>query len=235
MPRTTRRRALLAAASGIAALAGCAGSSEHSASVPAPIENRIDDYEVHRVRNEAGTPLFHREDARSADDAEDDGDGNDDSDDADGDAGGDEPRYRGGRRVLVSADDVADLAFADVPEAEELRSFVAETDFETASVYLLSMPIEECYTVSLRSVSVETDELENGELHPHAQFCQSLRPADVECETDRIHAVGFAIRLPMAAERSTGSGRGMSGSCPSSPRGEPFDPELEPANGGDGE
>ncbi|SMO78607.1 hypothetical protein [Halorubrum cibi] len=231
MPRTTRRRALLTAASGIAALAGCSGSSEHSASVPARTEDRIDDYEVRRVRNEAGTPLFRREDARSTEDGTD----GDAAGSADPDADDPDRRYRGGRRVLVSADDLVDLAFADAPEAEELRSFVAETDFETASAYLLSMPIGECYAVRLRSVSVEEDEIEDGDLHPRAQFCRSLRPADVECSTEGTHTVGFAIRLPVAAERSTGSGRGMSGSCGPSPRSEPFDPELEPASGGDEE
>jgi hypothetical protein len=62
-------------------------------------------------------------------------------------------------------------------------------------------------------VSVEPDELADGDLHPHADFCRAYRPADVDCNADEIHTVGFAIRIPVAADRSTGSGSGMSSSC----------------------
>jgi len=57
MSEVPRRRALLAAASGVAALAGCAGSE--SASNSYPREDRpIDHYELEKARDETGGALF---------------------------------------------------------------------------------------------------------------------------------------------------------------------------------
>ena len=59
MPQWTRRRALLAAASGCAALAGCAGSNEDRVSIPRYVgEESIEEYDVRRVRATGPRPLF---------------------------------------------------------------------------------------------------------------------------------------------------------------------------------
>ncbi|RLM72930.1 hypothetical protein [Halorubrum sp. Atlit-26R] len=195
MTDVSRRRALLAAASGIAALAGCSGSDSASNSYPSS-DRPIDGYELEKARDERGGALV-----------------------ADGDElpslSTDEraPQRRQTRRVLVAAADIDELTFAGTRAGERLRTFLAATDFESASAYLLTMPVRACREVRFRSVSVEPDELANDDLHPHADFCEAYRPADVECSADETHTVGFAIRLPVAAERSTGSGSGMSGSC----------------------
>jgi hypothetical protein len=195
MSDVPRRRALLAAASGIAALAGCAGSETVSNSYPS--RNRpIDDYELEKARDETGGALVASGDelpSLSTDERA--------------------RQRRQTRRVLVADEDLAALTFAETEPGDRLRSFLAATDFESASAYLLAMPVRACQEIRFRSVSVEPDELADDDLHPHADFCQAYRPADVECTADEIHTVGFAIRLPVAAERSTGSGSGMGGSC----------------------
>jgi hypothetical protein len=215
MPALTRRRALLAVASGVVALAGCSGERNDRPRIDRRNgEEPLEDYEARRVRNEDGAVLFaQRDELPTVTDDE-------------------RSRYvRSARAIVVSEDGLADLTFGEVPEAERLRSFAAETDFDAASMYLLAMPVEACYEIRLQSASVEWDELEDDDLHPHADFCRTYRPADVECEVDETHTVGFAIRLPVAAEQSTGSGRGMSSSCRSSMRGEFFDATVTPASG----
>ncbi|MFD1600349.1 hypothetical protein [Halobellus rarus] len=218
MPSLTRRRALLTVASGVAALAGCSSEADLPTIDRRGSHDTIEEYEARRVRNGDGAVLFaHGTELPTP------------SDEGRG-------RYaRRGRRVIVSADDLAELTFGDVQEAERLRSFVAETDFDSSSVYLLSMPVEACYEIHLQSASFEWDELERGDLHPHADFCRTHRPADIECSVEETHTVGFAIRLPVAAEQSSGMGRGMSSSCRPSPRGEYFNATVTPASGGDGE
>ncbi|WP_336022331.1 hypothetical protein [Halobellus salinisoli] len=218
MPDLTRRRALLAAASGVAALAGCSGESDRPTIDPPRDDETLDDYEARHVRNENGDVLFsRREELPTVTDDE-------------------RSRYaRSARSVVVSDEDLEALTFNDVPEAERLRGFAAETDFESASIYLFAMPVEACYELRLRSASVEWDELESDDLHPHADFCRTTRPADVECGADETHTAGFAIRLPVAAEESSGSGSGMSSSCGPTRRGDPFDPTVTPAEGGAGE
>jgi len=218
MPSLTRRRALLAVASGVAALAGCSSEADLPMIDRQRSHDTIEEYEARRVRNEDGAVLFaHGEELPTP------------SDEGRG-------RYaRNGRSVIVSEDDLAQLTFGDVQEAERLRSFVAETDFDSSSVYLLSMPVEACYEIHLESATVEWDELKREDLHPHADFCRTHRPADVECSVEETHTVGFAIRLPVAAEQSSGMGRGMASSCRPSPRGEYFNATVTPASGGGGE
>ena len=195
MSEVPRRRALLAAASGVAALAGCAGSE--SASNSYPREDRpIDHYELEKARDETGGALFASGDTLPS-------------------LSSDERarQRRGTTRVLLAEDDLADLTFAETEAGESLRSFCDAADFESASVYLLSMPVGACRDIRLRSVSIEPDEIADGDLHPQADFCQAYRPADVECDVADVHTVGFAIRIPVAADTSTGSGRGMRSTC----------------------
>lgn len=216
MSDLTRRRALLAVASGAVSLAGCAGEDDRPTIDRRNGERSIEGYDVRSVRNQQGAVLFAAAEAvpTPTDDGRD-------------------RRVRSARSVVVSDDGIEELAFGDVPEAERLRSFATATDFGTSSLYLFAMPVGACYEIRLRSVAVERDELEQDDLHPHADFCRSHRPADVECTVDETHTVGFAIRLPVAAEQSTGSGRGMSSSCRPSPRDEPFDATVTPAGGGE--
>ncbi|GAA0544644.1 hypothetical protein ABNG02_05305 [Halorubrum ejinorense] len=216
MSEVPRRRALLAAASGIAALAGCAGSE--SASNSALTRQRpVEEYELETARDERGSALFAEGETLP-------------SPSADGPA----RQHRRAHRVLVADDEAAALTFAETEPGEALRSFCDATDFDAASVYLIAMPVRACREILLESVTVDRDELAEGDLHPNADFCEAYRPADVECGPDEIHTAGFAIRMPVAASHSTGSGRGMSGSCR---RGDPpavFNSSAASDAGGDG-
>lgn len=214
---STRRRALLAVASGIATLSGCLGENDRPMIDRRGDERVIEDYEIRKVRNEDGAVLFTQAEALpTATDEDDDQHRN----------------VRSDWSVLVSEEGLIDLTFNDVPEARELRSFTAATEFDSASICLVSMPVEACYEIRLQSITIERDEIENDDLHPHTDFCRTYRPADVECGLEERHTVGFAIRVPVAAERSTGSGRGLSSSCRRSPRDESFDPRPNRTSGG---
>ena len=209
MPTVSRRHALQAVAAGIAGLAGCSDTTE-----TAQIEQRTDrrsltDYDTHTVRDTNGGVLFsHREELPETT--------------------GDHDRIaQSGRSVIVTDGGLDKLKFAATDLATSLRDFVAKTDFSQASIYLFAMPLKACYSLQLTSVSIDSDELQQGDLHPHADFCRTYRPADVACETGVEHTVGVAIRLPVAAEDSSGSGRGMSNSCHrSTSQMEPFDPNA---------
>ena len=187
--------------------------------VDRPRDDRtLDNYEARRVRDRDGGVLFTQRDELPT--LTDD----------------DQARYaRSARSVVVNQESFDGLTFAATPEAEQIRSFAAQTDFETSSLYLFSMPVDACYEVQLQSVSVEWDELENDDLHPHADFCRTYRSADTECSVGVVHTVGYAIRLPVAAEQSSGSGSGMGGSCRRPHRGEYFNGTVTPASGGGSE
>ncbi|QAU14242.1 hypothetical protein EKH57_17090 [Halorubrum sp. BOL3-1] len=212
-----RRRALLAAATGLAALAGCSGSDSASNSYPSD-DRRIDGYEPEKARDDTGGALVTAGDtlpSLSSDERA--------------------SQRRMTRRVLVADDDLTELTFAETTAGEMLRSFCDATDFGSGSVYLLAMPINACRESRLRSVSIEPDELATGDLHPHADFCRAYRPADVGCDADAVHTVGFAIRIPVAADRSTGGGHGMRRSCDPRDRPTVFNGSASPVTetGGD--
>jgi len=207
MPTVSRRHALQAVAVGIAGLAGCSDTTETTQIEPRSERRSLTDYDAHTVRDTNGRVLFsYREELPEAT--------------------GDHDRVsQRGRSVIVTDEGLDRLTFAANDPATSLREFVGRTDFSQASIYLLAMPLKACYSLQLTSVSIDADELQQGDLHPHADFCRTYRPADEECETGIEHTVGVAIRLPIAAEDSSGSGRGMSNSCDrSGPRVEPFDP-----------
>ncbi len=217
MPGLSRRQALLAVTTGIATLAGCTGDGDRPTLEDGNVDRIVENYEVRRVRNEDGAVLFGpgEELPTPSDDERD-------------------PMARRGRTVIVSAERYAELTFGDLPEAEELQAFIEATDFDSSSVYLLTYPVEACYELHLRSVAVESDSGETDDLHPHAGFCRSYRPADVACPLEEIHTIGVAIRLPMAAERASGSGGSMSSTCGPSPRGEYFNASVSPLAGDEG-
>ena len=216
MADVPRRRVLLAAASGAVALAGCAGSETASNSYPVRGERPIDGYELERTRDEGGEPILAGGEKRPSGETD------------------ERPQRRPrARRVLVSGDDLDALDFAETAAAGRLRAFLDGTDFESASAYLLSVPVTACRDVRLQSVGVEPSELADGDLHPRADFCRTYRPADVDCDAGELHTVGFAIRIPVAADRSTGSGSGMRGSCGQRERPSVFNASAA-GSGGDG-
>lgn len=207
----SRRQALSAVATSLAALSGCSASEEASTAEPTePGENLVEDYEFERVRSADGEVLF----ARALEIPT--------PDDRDG-----RPAAGYNYDLLTAAEELEDYSFADVPEAEQLRAFAAATDFDSESVYLFSTFVDACHEIEIESVSVD------GDGHPRGRFCQATRPADVACSTDEFHSVGYAIRLPVALDGASGQGGGMSSSCRRRPPRVSFDADVTPRGGED--
>ncbi|WP_280536937.1 hypothetical protein [Halopenitus sp. POP-27] len=115
------------------------------------------------------------------------------------------------QELIVDADRVAEIAFADGVPAEaaaSARSFLAATDFETQSVFFRTLGIESCERYRIHSVSWEQD-------HVEFEYCRELRPPDRSCTADTWDAVGLFIRLPVTFRSPTAlSGSGASGRSP---------------------
>ncbi|WP_225333105.1 hypothetical protein [Halomicrobium urmianum] len=213
----SRRRALSALAGGLAAsVAGCSGSDDGPPSPDHRDRQRtVEDYELEQVRNADAAVLFTEADELPTPVEIDD-------------RRSGRPPGTYGSTYVVSADDLADLTFGDVPEADQLREFVAATDFESASVYLFSTPVTACHEIRVQSVALDPD----GD--PDGDFCRATLPADVECGTDDFDTVGLAIRLPVAQESVSGHSTGTSSSCRRPPGRVGFEATVTPAGGGDG-
>lgn len=196
---STRRDALAALGGGLALLAGCSGSeSSTSRSVPGDRGDPVD-YEYEKVRTPGDTPAFQR--ASQAERR------------TESDRATTRPPTQPSEFV-ASADDLADLAFAD--DGAPLREFAAATDFERAAVFLTGSRMNECFDQHLREGRMERGD------HPHFAFCRAQRPADVECSADSQVVVAFAIRLPLPGG-SSGYGA-SSGRCDRPERPPAFDP-----------
>lgn len=196
MPSITRREALVAATTGFALLAGCTGSDRSSRREPSPRPEPIE-YEATRVRDETGGPLFSRAD-RTTDTSQ-----------------GRTPRRTA--EYLTTRSELDALEFPATAAASRLRAFTSETDFGDASVFLHSFGVSECREIHLQQVALDSD----GD--PQVDFCRSTRPADVSCSTETTHSLGFAIRLPVDGEDSSGFGTGMSSRCDEPSRPPRFD------------
>lgn len=84
------------------------------------------------------------------------------------------------------------IAFADdVPseEAASARSFLTDTDFDSASVFVVERETESCYRHLIQSVSWEEGQIEYHD-------CSKLRPADEPCEVDERVPVALFVRIP---------------------------------------
>jgi hypothetical protein len=205
MQSWSRRHALQALSTGaVAALAGCSGSGSSSSTRTAgrcgtPVEG----YDERHVRRDADRPLvaIQRENE-------------------------DDPRPDGRvHEYLTSAEDTDAVSF-DLPDgADDFRTFVTETDFESASVMLVDRQVAACS--DLEVVGVYRDEDDGLDV----QFCSAEKPADAACASGDRDRVAVAIRLPFTGEGLTGFGYGWSSSCRTRPR--PFDPPEDDEGGSD--
>ena len=107
---------------------------------------------------------------------------------------------------LTDETDREELTFHSSEPADSLREFVDGTDLGSRSVYLLQRPVDECYETHLVGVYRETDGVD-------AEFCQTLRPADVDCSAESREVVGVGVRLPFSGDSFGGYGAGWSGDC----------------------
>lgn len=206
MPHWSRRHALQASGSALfAALAGCNGTESVSRSVPRNPRDSLEDVTILKIRNTAGTPMVvERSDETTSKDT------------------GGSSRRRGHMLEHVTDEpdqSMRELVFPeDVPGAQRLRTFFAETDFETQSIYLQQAPVRACYKRRLQGVFREDDGVD-------AEFCRDLRPADVACEADAWATTVFAIRLQFPGDDFSSVGSGGSSSC-RHPYLDPVDPDT---------
>lgn len=215
MPDWSRRHALQSAGSVLlTAIAGCNSSSSSSRSVPRDDRDMVDDITVLKVRNTSPTPMVLRRrdqttDARTTEDP---------------------PGRRGNLMDYVTdppREDERAIAFqTDVPGASDIEAFFDETEFETESIYLAQSTIRECFERHLTGVYREDDGVD-------AQFCRTLRPADVECSADEHDMTAFAIRLPFPGDDLSSVGGGQSSGC-ERPYRQILDPDITRTVGDDG-
>lgn len=190
MQRWSRRRTLQAvAATATVALAGCSDSTERSDTVPSGHDGRpVTDYDAEMVRDPEGRPLFWRTQ-----------DGEPDPD-------------REGIVLLTDPLTESEVTVAsDVPAAATLKSFAAETDFETESVLLYATRISGCHALKLQSVGRQEEDgaVDDVEI----SLCRSYRPADVSCDTDTDQTAGVGVRLPFPGDDVNGTGMRISSTC----------------------
>lgn len=104
-------------------------------------------------------------------------------------------------RIDVADDDLADDVDAET-DVDAVRSFVAATDFEEASVVVHERSIGDCYERHVEYVVVEPDRY-------RVQFCRRLRDATTHCSADQTVMDALFVRVPRAYDTppsSRGSG-----------------------------
>ena len=104
------------------------------------------------------------------------------------------PHSRGLESEVIDTAGKADrLAVAEGVDRSRIEAFLDETDFETETVYLQSVVIEECFRLSLCRVSWTTDKIST-------DYGRVSRPYDEACTAgNTVYAVWF-IRIPDALD-----------------------------------
>lgn len=195
VPFTRRRLLRGAAAALLAGAAGCNGEAGRSETVT-PGEGRFDGTvpEHYSLRNSENEPPLRL-------------------DPPEGTATGTEraslERHVREVRGFVAGEEAANrVAFADVEGADGARRFLADTDYESETVYVETRSVRECYSLSLCTVSWTRSSIRThyGSVH---------RDADVACDVDAKDAVSTLIRIPEALDPDAvhrhGSGWSSSG------------------------
>lgn len=193
----TRRRLLSGITAGaVSVLAGCLGNFSDETAVEEEVDDAIGspppeattDFQVRSLRTPVDEPFV--------------GFGADDTDDVDDERS----RRHRHREFVLSEEQAAAIEFDAVdvdPEARtDVRSFLEETDYETASVVVHQRPIEACYTRRIQYVTVREDRY-------YIRFCRRLKPAMTPCEADETELEALFVRVPYAYETppsSRGSG-----------------------------
>lgn len=188
-----RRRALHALATGTTvALAGCSDGNGFANDTPTERSQRapITDYTARKVRDSDGDPLFWRAEETEPSDSR---------------------ERRRTQMYVTSEEDLEELTFASGSDAAaKLNALATSTDFGTASVWLRSTVVPECYDIRLMRVFRESDGF-------YTSFCRTPRPADVECRADARDTLGFGIRLPFPGEEVDSYGSSGSSRCHEQP------------------
>lgn len=198
----TRRRALHGAAGLVAALAGCSGTGfgesestrTHPRETPAdePGHGSEADPDYVTVRSDADRPpvWFGDEDGSDR-------------------PGAGERHYHGDRTIIDGEDRADRVRVAGAVDAEPVRSFLDETDFEAETVYLEVNQVEECFRLELCRIQWRPDDVET-------DYGRVLRPYDERCDADARVYEARLIRIPDALDHEDVNSYGSSvggGAC----------------------
>lgn len=201
MPSTDcTRRGLLAVASAClsAGLAGCYGteisgsSSQGSTTDLAGNYSSTHEYEVRSARAEGDDPFLFRDEDAAAD--------------YEANRGEDPQPARLDTTFFVIDGDAADDLVIETA-AEELRSFVTGTDFESESILILQRSIGDCYYREVTGVEARDDDFQ-------VHMCRWLKEPTTRCEADRevMEAIVLRVARPYG-ERPSSRGSSESAVC----------------------
>ncbi|ELY82253.1 hypothetical protein C487_02473 [Natrinema pallidum DSM 3751] len=114
--------------------------------------------------------------------------------------------------VVTDADDAAALRFADIADTAAVRSFVAATDFDAASVLVDQQSIDDCYRRRLLGVRATDETI-------HTSYCLALKAPTTACEAETtvLDATLVRIHRPYGGHppaRRSSQHRSCSGSGP---------------------
>lgn len=128
-------------------------------------------------------------------------------------ADGEEPPTDAGRRsrsgrfrshaIVDSRSRAEDLTVADGADAESVSSFRSATDFETETLYLETISVEECFRLELCSISWTTDEVQTN-------YVRRVRPYDERCSAGAEVYESRLVRIPAGLSESEVNGYGSS-------------------------
>lgn len=206
MTQVSRRNLLAGTGAAFALLAGCSGSETRSSEAPPSAERPIE-YDFEKVRSTSDPTVFRTGERTKT--------------------GEPESQRRTGREYLATEADVESVEFASTEAGEKLHSFVADTDFETESVFLYASGVSACHAVRLQAATVDA---EDGD--PHLDFCRSVRSADVACSDGEVHTVAYAVRLHRDGREASGHGMSMSHQCRDQPDPSIYDATVTPPTEG---
>lgn len=120
------------------------------------------------------------------------------------------PTVRFSNELIDTSSKAEDVSVGDGFDRERVSSFVAETDFDSETLYLESKRVRECFELHLCGISWNTDRV-------RTHYVRSLRPYDEQCTVDAWVTESRLIRLPVALDAdsvsSYGSSTSGSGSC----------------------
>lgn len=191
MPSITRRRALHGAAALLTGFAGCSGESSSSSSYPPEaVGNVAVDPESYSLRNPADEPTVWTGERPTPREGE------------------ERSHYRH-HTFVTSPDDAADIAFAAVPGADEARTFLDDTDYDAATVYVEQWRVQECFAPELCYVQWSENDIDTS-------YTRRYRDVDVACEADAEDTIATLIRIPAAIDPGEINGYGSSygsGTC----------------------
>jgi hypothetical protein len=129
--------------------------------------------------------------------------------------------------VIDTAARAGELETAASVDGERLEAFVSETAFDSETLYLQSLRVEECFRLELCRIGWGGGEVQT-------DYGRSLRTYDERCEAEIRRFESWLIRIPEALDGESVSSYGTSvggGGCEAAP-GDPQGTEGTPREGG---